>query len=356
MKKLISLQNPVLRMISIVGGATLLSVFSASRIKLSYAYRDNAISWPQALAFTLPDWFAWMFLLPVIAWLVRHFRFERRRIWLAITVNAPASILLTVCKMGMEYWGVQKLSGNALREFPRLQFHSTYLTYWAIVGILYAFDYYSKYREHELRASQLEAQLAQAQLHALKMQLHPHFLFNTLHAISSLMHKDVAAADRMLARLSDLLRATLENVGEQEVTLKKELEFLERYLDIEKVRFQDRLKLIMEVQPDTFDCRVPNMILQPLVENAVRHGIAPRVRQSTITIRSHRREGLLCLEVEDDGEGFPSATMQEGVGLRTTRARLQQLYGNEHRFEIDSAVGQGVAVRLAIPLRGVIAG
>jgi LytS/YehU family sensor histidine kinase len=233
-----------------------------------------------------------------------------------------------------------------------VEFHFNVLTYCAILCISLALDYYRRYRERELRAYQLEARLAQAQLQVLKMQLHPHFLFNTLHAISTLMHRDVEAADRMIARLSDLLRISLETVGVQEVPLKQELELLEKYLEIEQTRFQERLGVKLEIEPETLDARVPNLILQPLVENAIRHGIIPRATPGLIEIHARRDNGTLQLEVRDNGRGLPAAeegTMKEGLGLSNTRARLKQLYGAEHRFSLCNNPAGGLVVSLTIP-------
>jgi LytS/YehU family sensor histidine kinase len=205
-----------------------------------------------------------------------------------------------------------------------------------------------------LKASQLQAQLAQAQLQALKMQLHPHFLFNTLHAISSLMRRDVDAAERMIARLSDLLRLTLENVGAQETSLRQELEFLESYLEIEKTRFRDRLQVKMDIEPETLDARVPNLILQPLVENAVRHGVAPHAAPGLIEISARLKENKLEIQVRDNGAGLPDARraqIKEGVGLANTRARLEQLYGAGALFGLSNRDKGGLVVSLTIPFR-----
>ena len=150
------------------------------------------------------------------------------------------------------------------------------MTYWAIVGLSHALRYHSEARDRALRESQLETHLVEAQLQALQRQLQPHFLFNTLNTISALMHRDVDAADNMIAKLSDLLRISLHNVGVQEVTLKQELDFLSKYLEIEQTRFRDRLTVVFDVQPDTLDALVPNLVLQPLVENSIKHGIGPR--------------------------------------------------------------------------------
>jgi two-component system LytT family sensor kinase len=228
--------------------------------------------------------------------------------------------------------------------------------YATIVAIVYTFDFYRKFRARELRASQLEAQLGQAQLQLLRMQLQPHFLFNTLNAIASLMHRDVAAAERMLTLLADLLRASLEAKGAQEVALKQELELLGRYLEIEQVRFSDRLHVAFDVAPEALDAAVPNLILQPLVENAIRHGIAPRSSPGEVRISARRGgNGSLVLEVADNGVGLRGGScgpLREGVGLSNTRARLAQLYGEEARCEVTTAGGSGFVVTLTLPFRG----
>ena len=182
------------------------------------------------------------------------------------------------------------------------------------------------------------------------MQLNPHFLFNTLNTISSLMHKDVEAADRMLARLSDLLRYALESTDAQEVPLRQELDFLGGYLEIQQARFGERLTVDREIDPVTLDARVPNLLLQPMVENAIQHGIAPHARPGRIVLRARRHDGRLDLEVEDNGGGLPAGeSLVEGVGISNTRARLQQLYGADHRFLLDKAPGGGLLVKILIP-------
>src|SRR4030095_14637525 len=226
--------------------------------------------------------------------------------------------------------------------------------YWGVIVIEHAHDYYQKLQERELKASQLEAQLAQSQLQVLKMQLHPHFLFNTLNAISALIRESPDEADEMVSRLGDLLRMTLETAGLQEVTFKKELEFLKHYLDIEQTRFQDRLKVEMAIEPETLDGLVPSMILQPLVENSVRHGVAPRPEGGCIKIKAWRDNSLLRLEVEDDGPGLSGdRPPKERVGLTNTRARVSSLYGDEHGLKLRHAAGGGLVVSLSIPFRTV---
>jgi LytS/YehU family sensor histidine kinase len=187
------------------------------------------------------------------------------------------------------------------------------------------------------------------------MQLHPHFLFNTLNAVSALMHQDVELADRMIARLGDLLRTTLDNADKQEVPLQQEIDFIRPYLEIEQARLGTRLSIGIDIDPNTVDARVPNLILQPLVENAVRHGIAPRPGPGRIEISARRENGHLHIQVRDDGAGIKQIDrLKEGVGLSNTRARLEQLYGPAHRFELKN--GHGFTVSVTLPFRDAVGG
>jgi LytS/YehU family sensor histidine kinase len=228
------------------------------------------------------------------------------------------------------------------------------LGYAAIVGVAAAITYQRQAQDRALRASQLETRLAEAQLQALQRQLHPHFLFNTLNAISALMHRDVEAADQMLMRLSDLLRIALDQPGVQEVALKDELDFLAKYLEIEQARFGDRLSVHFDVDPITLDAQVPNLILQPLVENSVRHAIAMRVEPGIIEIRAGRAGDALVLDVGDNGPGFPQGLQPprgRGVGLANTRSRLEHLYGAGGRLEFTERPGGGLIVRVTVPFK-----
>ena len=225
------------------------------------------------------------------------------------------------------------------------------MTYWAIVGLSHAVLYYRESKDRALRTAQLETRLVEAQLKTLQQQLHPHFLFNTLHAISALMHRDVEAADRTLMRLSDLLRLTLENIGQQEIPLQAELDFLAKYLQIEQTRFADRLVVRFDVQPETLDTLVPNLILQPLVENAIKHGVAKKTGPGHIDISARREGDKLRMEVRDDGVGLSEdalTALQKGIGVSTTRARLQHLFGADCRFEFHRQPS-GLSVVVVIP-------
>jgi two-component system, LytTR family, sensor kinase len=219
------------------------------------------------------------------------------------------------------------------------------------VLIAHALSYYRRYRERELRAAQLEGQLAKAHLQSLKGQLQPHFLFNTLHSISALMLTDVSAADRVMSRLSDLLRISLDNVGTQITTLRRELEFVNCYLEIEKVRFEERMKVTLDIAPETLDAQVPHLLLQPLVDNAVKHGISKLLEGGEIRISVHRHDDKLQFEVKDNGPGLGTQAMlpTNGLGLSITRQRLESLYGQEQSLELISPPKGGVTIRVCIP-------
>jgi len=240
-------------------------------------------------------------------------------------------------------------------------FHGNIVTYWTVLGIQAALRYYRQYQERrqhalqlELQASELQTRLVQAQLSALKGQLQPHFLFNTLNAIMVLVRQEKGRqAEEMLARLSDLLRSVLEDVEAQEVPLRRELESLQLYLSIEEVRFQDRLRVEISAEPATLDAAVPHLGLQPIVENAVRHGIGRRSVAGRIEISAARVNGALQIQVRDDGPGLPPEGLDtaRGIGLANTRARLQQLYGDAGRLTVENGAAGGAVATLTLPYR-----
>lgn len=230
-------------------------------------------------------------------------------------------------------------------------------TYVPIVFVAYVISYYSKLKERERVNAQLETQLTKANLQVLKSQLQPHFLFNTMHSISGLMFTDVRAADRMMTRLSELLRMTLEEGTEQTTTLNREIEFVNGYLEIEKMRLGERLTVEMNIAPETLDAEVPHLLLQPLVENAVQHGVSKLTCKGEIKISSYRDERSLCLTISDNGPGFngngaPAA--KPGLGIGASRERLQTLYGDAHRLEFRAPQNGGAEVTIRIPFRPTI--
>ncbi len=231
----------------------------------------------------------------------------------------------------------------------------TLMVYSTIVGLSYALTYYRESQARAIKEANLETRLVEARLRTLEAELHPHFLFNTLHAISSLVHTNPDAADRMISRLSDLLRLTFDRSGAPGVSLQEEIEFLQKYLEIEQTRFHDRLSVKFDIDPETLDAEVPRMILQPLVENAIKHGVAPKPGEGLVQIASRRRDDTLWVEVSDNGVGLTAgarAQLRNGVGLSNTRDRLECLYGPAHRIEFSDG-SKGLAVRLEIPFHRV---
>jgi signal transduction histidine kinase len=345
----------------ILGLWTLPGLYFAVQVYLQRAFENHPITLTQALLRGLTFWLLWAVSSPLILWLARTFHIPRRE-WLdGLLFHLPAGLIFSLAHLLLYVFVTSWLSNGLppnsfsalLSEFQPV-FISSFawwsLVYWTILIACYAFDYYRRYQEGALKASQLEAQLAQAQLQALKMQLHPHFLFNTLHSISALMREDAELADHMIARLGDFLRLTLVNSGEQETTLQQELKFLRCYLEIEQIRFQDRLQTKVEIESALMEALVPNLFLQPIVENAIRHGIAQQNSHGLITVRVRQNNGRLQIEVQDNGPGLNSNDHgKSGVGLANTRARLQQLYGEDHSFEMTNVADGGLVVKLEIP-------
>jgi len=227
------------------------------------------------------------------------------------------------------------------------------MTYLFLVGVAHALAYRRESEQRAIDTAQLETRLMEAQLQALQRQLHPHFLFNTLNTIAGLIRSDVDAADRMIDHLGDLLRMTLHTSSSQEVALTEELEVLRKYLTIEQTRFGSRLKVSTHIEPETLDAKVPNLLLQPLVENAIRHGIAPNARPGWIVINASRSGDDLTIEIRDSGNGLPPErlmALNRGVGLDNTRARLERLYRSAYRFAFANVPG-GFSVTVSIPFR-----
>ena len=349
--------------------ATALGLFFAAQIYFSAASIHRDVSWAQALYWSFGDWYEWALLAPIIFWVCRTFRLERRSWLKGLAVYLCAGLLLAgihgvLCAAAavLQGWVTAKPIefGPSLRGILANRTHYNLAVYAVIVCAWSAWDYYGKFREREAQAAELAGRLAQAQLQALRMQLNPHFLFNALNAVSSLMLKDVPAANKMLSRLGDLLRHSLEKSDQQEVPLQQEIEFLRRYLEIEQIRFGERLQLKVEIDASTLGAAVPNLILQPLVENAIRHAIEPQEAAGQIELRSLRANGRLLLQVSDNGPGLAppiakaaevSGDSRERIGLNNTRERLRKLYGENQQFDLVGNASGGVTASLSIPFR-----
>ena len=311
-------------------------------------------------------WLIWAALTPAMIWLARKYSLVGDTWKRSLLVHVPAFLLLsavhsaaaTVVTLYIKPFGSTDTNTMFWPRFVgrmKGSFGPDMLIYGVVLGTYYALEYYRKYREREMLATRLEAQLAQAQLDALRMQLHPHFLFNTLNSIVGLVRDNKNnAAVQMLVGLSDLLRHTLDHAARQEVELREEINFIKLYLSIQEMRFSDRLRLNFDIDPATSKALVPNLILQPLTENALRHGIARRADSGLVGISSAVEDGYLRLTVYDNGTGLPDDWQMKGstgIGLVNTLARLQQLYNDDHRFDIHNRAGGGVEAVILMPLR-----
>ncbi len=328
----------------------LVDVAGVTAIMAAYALQQSA-----ALALGSPIFLAYFAILAARP--IASSTFKAAAV-AALTVLAYAALLwflITSGRVEVVANPVSAMTGGAISSLDE----GAKLLLLAVAGAIatYATAWHERvatsyYRESGTRA-RLETRLARAQLQSLKLQMHPHFLFNTLNSITTLITEDPLAAERMVTGLSELLRISLRTASEQEVPLERELEVLRHYLTIQEIRFHDRLSVALDVDPDTLHAMVPNLILQPLVENAIRHGIGPRATGGSIEVRVTRVGDKLRMRVHDDGVGTPADAMpvREGTGIGNTRARLGHLYGTRHRFEIGGAPGAGFTVMAEIPYR-----
>jgi len=302
--------------------------------------------------------YIWGVLTPIALWLALRLPIDSKSWVRAIPLHVLASVLLAVVQLTLE------ASAEWLRSrggWPFAQVLRHYLTqhaqisiasYWLLIAGTQFYRLSDQARRRELRAAQLEARLAEAQLEALRGQLQPHFLFNTLQAAVTLIHDDPEGAEDVLLQLSELLRASLDKLHIQEIPLRREIELLNHYISIQQRRFGERLRFDVQVDPGVLDCAVPTLILQPLVENAVRYGVGRHKESDLVTIRALRNRDALCLEISnltgvlDCG---PEQLFSRGVGLSNTRRRLEQLYGERQALDIFDGRPRGVGVRLSLP-------
>ena len=339
-----------------------IAIFYTTQAGFQATYAGAPFDWSRVLRAELVYASLWIALTLAVIRIDRRFPLDTGRWRKTLLVHLAAGVVLAVLQP-LAMVGLIRLLGWSRSSQPFWEvtqasvvayFHVNLTFYWGIMGVRYILSNYHKYRERELRASNLETRLAQSQLQVLKMQLQPHFLFNTLNTISVLMADDAEAANRTLVRLSDLLRMTLDNAGAQEVPLRQEMDFLQGYLEIERMRFHDRLTIRVDVEPSAWEALVPTFLLQPLVENAIRHGTSPHARKGLVEISARRDDETLCLEVRDNGGGLAEGAPEpssKGVGIATTRARLHQLYGSAQHFEIRNAPEGGARVSVVLPFR-----
>jgi len=353
----------------LAGGFAIVALIVSAQIYASAEAQGRRAEFGRIAIFQLAVWGAWAVLTPLVAGVTRRWPIRGDGIFRCLAIHALLGAGLLAAKVLLD---ISVTTGLRPPQAPPpgppppppagppsllgmivIGLGPNLAVYVAIVGVCHAIDYYRKYRQRELDASKLEAQLAGARLQVLEMQLRPHFLFNTLNAISTLVRSDPDAAERMIASLGDLLRAVLHRSGAQEVALADEMGLIDRYLDIARMRYRDRLTIEMDVAESAGQVLVPTLILQPLVENAIEHGVARRAGPGRIRIRAALDASMLRLSVADDGPGLPPGGLatEGGIGLINTRERLRALYGDAARIEIASPVDGGTSVTLEIPVR-----
>jgi two-component system LytT family sensor kinase len=322
--------------------------------------------WQEFLLYAV-RWLPWVVCAPAAIWLARAFPLRGRGWPARLAILVPGGLILASLESFLSV-GLYKLLFRSLVDLPPAEgtylndfwltglnyLHNNLVTFLVILVVVWGLDHLRLYRERELAAGRLEAELARANLQVLKNQVHPHFLFNTLNMISAVVYQDPRLADRMIARLSDLLRATLERTDAQVVPLREELDLLTLYLDIMKARFGDRLAVVYDIAPETLPALIPSFSLQPLVENAIKHGIMPRKEGGTVTIAASRNDGRLVIGVSNDGPGLEADTqtlMVNGVGLKNIQNRLRGLYGSDCVFGFKKRTEGGVRIAFEIPFQ-----
>jgi hypothetical protein len=310
------------------------------------------------LRWSIIQWYTWAALAPLVFRLAAQFPVRMplrvRELWMPLLASVAVTLLALFIGALVSTMFEPTGFGEQWRQFVGQHAATGMLTCWALFAIQQAMQYREEKARRELESSQLQAELAQSRLQVLRTQLQPHFLFNTMHAIATLLHSDVTSAEDMLLRLSDLLRAFLDECQGQEITLRQELVLLDLYLGIQRTRFKDRLDTRIYISPETLSCAVPSLILQPIVENAIRHGIGERVGGDCIEIESRRDGDSVTIEVRNRNstlEESGSASSGHGIGLSNTRLRLDELYGAAGQVELQMLWPQGVACRIRVPYR-----
>ncbi len=324
---------------------------------------DKPFPWTMALASTLPSFLLWPLFAPLIFRLSQAFMQGTRLSFSKISSHLIFSILVAFIHrviatlllfsvflvVNGEWYGAWN---NHTYSSIFVNILGSLLIFWILVGVFLAYDYYQKFREKQLELIRMENELNNAQLRALKMQLHPHFLFNTLHTISSLIDESTEDAQKMLSQIGFLLRSLLDQDQKQKISLKEEMKYIQSYLDIEQTRFRDRLKIEYDIEKETLQTQVPNLILQPLVENAIKHGFSKRTDCGKIKISGKRFNGQLELIVEDDGRGTRDTKLafkNGGIGLKNVKNRLAQMYKENYKLELTSNRENGFTARILIP-------
>lgn len=338
------------RWLTILGIWTLIGLSFAGQFFIASSQLGRPVSWKLALIHSLSDWYVFALLSPLPIWLARKYGLDGKH-WkvntcLHLTAGLLFSIVYVLIRAGValaqaQWEGTDVQYSTAFQLLLIKTWHFNWLIYWVIAGVQLALGYYQESQERAARNAELERSLIEARLLALQMQLNPHFLFNTLNSVSTLMRKDVQKADQVMVKLSDIIRAALQAPEKRMVSLSQEIEFLRQYLDIEKIRFGDRLNVCFEVSAEFNEVQIPYLILQPLVENAIRYAIEPYARTGAIQIRALREPEALILEVRDTGPGFNHRQWRPGIGLKNCQERLKQHFGSKAELTLSDLSDQG---------------
>jgi len=343
-----------------LGAWTLLALMNAAQLHYSLEFAQP-VPWGLAFRRSFEEWYLWGAISVGIVFLARRFPLERERLGARIalhTAGSFAAAALFILLRAATIHGQTSIDGTVFqfgavtRKLAVCCVHFYLLLYWLVLMVHQGWHYYQRARNRELQTAELQSKLTEARLQALQMQLNPHFLFNTLNTISALIHTRPEDADRMVVRLGDMLRLTLDRACDQEVPLDRELALLEKYLEIERIRFEDRLQIHYAIAPEVRSAAVPCLILQPVVENAIRHGIELRESGGQISVGARQLGSQLELRVTDNGPGLPDSAetpIREGIGLSNTRARLLHLYGTDQDLQLKSEPLGGLEVILRFP-------
>lgn len=327
-----------------------------------YIDLEQVFNWKSNLINRMPSFFLWGLLTPIVIHIAFKYRIEKAnfysKIFIHILIGAVFTFIHRLISVSISYYTLSTI-GETSESLTNILFGEKFIIfsawfdgffiYWVFLAAIYSFDYYKSFNENRLKATELESKLAQAELNALKMQLQPHFLFNTLNAISVLVHKDPESADEMITRLSDLLRLTIDKFGQKKVTLKEEIDFINSYLDIQKIRYKKRLSVKIDIPASIYDNEVPAFILQPVIENSIKYAVEPSSEHTHILISAFTNDRYLTIEINDNGPGM-NGNINEGVGIKNIKARLDQMYGDNKFFSMSDSVSGGVKTIIKIPI------
>jgi two-component system LytT family sensor kinase len=349
-----------LKVLWVFGLCTFIGLTSAGQFYYSNLALETPVAWSRAWRASLTDWYILALLYFGAAFVSQRFPLERPFRFRNVAIHIGCSGLFSVTHLAayvlvraMVFPSDHFAFVESFNWWFARRFHGNLIYYWTFVIAAHALHWYQRLRERELKAAELEARLAETKLAALKAQLEPHFLFNTLNTIAELVHDDPNAAEQTLTRLSDLLRLSLKASGEKQVSLQEEIAFVEPYLDIQRLRMGSRLAVCWEIDPNALPARVPNLLLQPIIENAIKHGIGPLPDGGTITVTARCDNGQLTIAVRDTGAGItshPDGSVKEGVGLSNLKTRLNCLYGTRHQFSLRNLPQGGCELSVCLPL------